>query len=104
MSPRREKDWFSFESGSSQSILRMRSSTIQENLEVKLLLFKIKTRQSRCFGPCRLYEERHPGADPEPTEEISQVAWECLGFPQEELELVALDREVWTDILNLSPP
>jgi len=35
---------------------------------------------------------------------ISLLAWECLGIPQEELESVAGERDIWVCLLNLSPP
>jgi len=35
---------------------------------------------------------------------ISWLAWECLGIPQNELESVAGEREVWVDLLGLLPP
>jgi len=35
---------------------------------------------------------------------ISRLAWECLGIPQNELENVAGEREVWVSLLCLLPP
>ncbi len=34
---------------------------------------------------------------------VSHLAWESLGIPQEELESVAGERDVWTSLLNLLP-
>jgi len=35
---------------------------------------------------------------------ISLLAWECLGIPQEELEMVAGGRVVWVFLLDLLCP
>jgi len=35
---------------------------------------------------------------------ISILAWKHLGIPQEELESVAEERDVWVSLLNLFPP
>ncbi|MED6234188.1 hypothetical protein ATANTOWER_024108 [Ataeniobius toweri] len=32
------------------------------------------------------------------------LAWECLGLPQEELEEVSVERDVWPSLLSLRPP
>jgi len=32
---------------------------------------------------------------------ISHLAWECLRIPQEELESVARERDVWVSLLDL---
>lgn len=43
------------------------------------------------------------GANPGHAEKI-QFTWDHLGISQEELVSVAGDREVWSDLLNLTPP
>ena len=35
---------------------------------------------------------------------VSRLAWERLGIPQEELDEVAGEREVWASLLRLLPP
>nr|XP_061826649.1 uncharacterized protein LOC133613269 [Nerophis lumbriciformis] len=35
---------------------------------------------------------------------LSRLAWECLGIPQEELDEVAGEREVWASLHRLLPP
>lgn len=32
-------------------------------------------------------------------EYLSNLAWECLGIPQEELETVAMEKDVWNSLL-----
>ena len=34
----------------------------------------------------------------------ARLAWKCLGIPQEELDEVAGEREVWVSLLRLLPP
>ncbi|KAF7641622.1 hypothetical protein LDENG_00275920 [Lucifuga dentata] len=88
---------------------RVRSSDIQEGLGVELLLLRIERSQLRWFGhlirmtPGRLPREvfqacptgKRPWGRPRTRwrDYISQLAWERLGVPQEELEGLAGDRK-----------
>lgn len=46
--------------------------------------------------------QAHPiGWSPWGSDYTSELAWECCGIPQEDLDSVAWDREVWTDFLNI---
>ena len=97
---------------------RVRSSVIREELGVDPLLC-VERSQMRWLGhlvrmpPGRLPGEvfravprvGDPGEDPgHAGETVSRLAWECLGIPQEELDEVAGEREVWASLLRLLPP
>ena len=56
----------------------------------------------KCSGHVPLVD---PGEDPgHAGETMSRLAWERLGIPQEELDEVAREREVWASLLRLLPP
>ncbi|KAK3565347.1 hypothetical protein QTP86_007134 [Hemibagrus guttatus] len=99
---------------------RVRSSVTQEELGVDPLLLHIKRGQLRWLGhlfwmpPGRLPGEvfracptgRRPRGRPRTRwrDYVSQLAWERLGVPPEELEEVSGEREVWASLLRLLPP
>ena len=90
---------------------RVRSSVIREELGVDPLLLRVERSQMRWFGhlvrmpPGRLPGEvfrarptgRRPWGRPRTRwrDYVSQLAWEHLGIPREELDEVAGEREVW---------
>jgi len=98
---------------------RVRSSGIQRELEVELLLLHIERRQLRWFGhlirmppgclPLEVSRARLTGRRPRGRprtrwrDYISHLAWEHLGVPQEELESVAGERDVWGLCLACCP-
>ncbi|KAI3359086.1 hypothetical protein L3Q82_002581 [Scortum barcoo] len=98
---------------------RVRSSVTREELGVEPLLLHIERSQLRWLGhlfwmpPGRLPREvfqacptrRRPGEDRTRWRDyVSQLAWERLGVPPEELEEVSGVREVWASLLRLLPP
>ena len=99
---------------------RVRSSVIREELGVDPLLLRVERSQMRWLGhlvrmpPGRLPGEvfwarptgRRPRGRPRTRwrDYVSRLAWERLGIPQEELDEVAGEREVWASLLRLLPP
>uniref|UniRef100_A0A8C9VV72 ribonuclease H n=1 Tax=Scleropages formosus TaxID=113540 RepID=A0A8C9VV72_SCLFO len=99
---------------------RVRSSVTREELGVEPLLLRIKRSQLRWLGhlfrmpPGRLPGEvfracptgRRPQGRPRTRwrDYVSQLAWERLGVPPEELEEVCGEKEVWGALLRLLPP
>ncbi|KAK0137435.1 putative uncharacterized transposon-derived protein F52C9.6 [Merluccius polli] len=99
---------------------RVRSSVIREELGVDPLLLRVERSQMRWLGhlvrmpPGRLPGEvfrarptgRRPWGKPRTRwrDYVSRLAWERLGIPQEELDEVAGEREVWVSMLGLLPP
>jgi len=95
---------------------RVGSSDIRRELGVEPLLLRVERSQLRWFGhlirtpPGRLPLEvfqapptgRRPRGRPRTRwrDYISQLAWERLGIPQNELENVAGEREVWVPGLS----
>jgi len=98
----------------------MRSSVIREGLRFEPLLLHVERSQLRWLGhlvrmpPGRLPGEvflarptgRRPWRRPRTRwrDYVSQLAWERLRIPPEELEEVAGEREVWASLLKLLPP
>lgn len=80
---------------------RERSSFIQQGSRVEVLLL-LKKSQLRWSPP----GSGVPGMSSQ--EEtcwrnyISHLAWECLGVPQDKLEEVVDERQVWTSLLRLT--
>ncbi|KAK0151875.1 putative uncharacterized transposon-derived protein F52C9.6 [Merluccius polli] len=99
---------------------RVRSSVIREELGVDPLLLRVERSQMRWLGhlvrmpPGRLPGEvfracptgRRPRGRPRTRwrDYVSRLAWERLGIPQEEVDEVAGEREVWASLLRLLPP
>ena len=99
---------------------RVRSSAIREELRVEPLLLHIERSQLRWLGhlirmpPGRLPGEvfracptgRRPRGRPRTRwrDYVSQLAWERLGIPRDELDEVAGEREVWASLLKMLPP
>ncbi|KAK0147969.1 putative uncharacterized transposon-derived protein F52C9.6 [Merluccius polli] len=99
---------------------RVRSSSSGRSSELDLLLLCIERSQMRWLGhlvrmpPGRLPGEvfrahptgRRPRGRPRTRwrDYVSRLAWERLGIPQEELDEVAGEREVWASLLRLLPP
>nr|XP_049577497.1 glycine receptor subunit alpha-3 isoform X2 [Syngnathus scovelli] len=99
---------------------RVRSSVIRERLGVESLLLHVERSQMRWLGhlirmpPGRLPGEvfracptgRRPRGRPRTRwrDYVSQLAWERLGIPRDELDEVAGEREVWESLLKLLPP
>ncbi|KAK0150407.1 Craniofacial development protein 2 [Merluccius polli] len=99
---------------------RVRSSVIREELGVDPLLLRVERSQMRWLGhlvrmpPGRLPGEvfrarptgRRPWGRPRTRwrDYLSRLAWERFGIPQEELDEVAGEREVWASLLRLLPP
>ncbi|KAK0145331.1 putative uncharacterized transposon-derived protein F52C9.6 [Merluccius polli] len=99
---------------------RVRSSVIREELGVDPPLLRVERSQMRWLGhlfrmpPGRLPGEvfragstgRRPRGRPRTRwrDYVSRLAWEHLGIPQEELDEVAGEREVWASLLRLLPP
>ncbi|KAK0135552.1 hypothetical protein N1851_028597 [Merluccius polli] len=97
---------------------RVRSSVIQEELGVDPLLLRVERSQMRWLGhrmpprclPGEVFRARPTGRRPRGRprtrwrDYVSRLAWECLGIPQEELDEVAGEREVWASLLRLLPP
>ncbi|XP_049595828.1 leucine-rich repeat-containing protein 57 isoform X1 [Syngnathus scovelli] len=99
---------------------RVRSSVIRERLGVESLLLHVERSQMRWLGhlirmpPGRLPGEvfracptgRRPRGQPRTRwrDYVSQLAWERLGIPRDELDEVAGEREVWESLLKLLPP
>ena len=97
---------------------RVRSSDIRRELGVEPLLVRIETGQLRWFGhqirmppgrlPLEVFQarptgKRHRGRPRTRWRDyISRLAWEHLGVPQEELENVAGERDVWNTLLGLA--
>ncbi|TWW67330.1 hypothetical protein D4764_02G0003710 [Takifugu flavidus] len=74
---------------------RARSSAIREELGIEPLLLRVERSQMR----------RPPGRPRTRWGDyVSQLAWERLGIPLDELEEVAGEREVWASLLRLLPP
>ena len=98
---------------------RVRSSVTREELGVQPLLLHIQRDQLRWIRhlfqmpPGRLPGEvfracparRRPQGRPRTRwrDYVSQLAWERLGVPPEELEEVSGEREVWASLLRLLP-
>ncbi|XP_061625696.1 probable ATP-dependent RNA helicase DDX17 isoform X2 [Phyllopteryx taeniolatus] len=97
---------------------RVRSSVIREDLRVEPLLLHIERTQMRWLGhlirisPGRLPGEVFRARPSRPRgrpmtrwrDYILRLAWERLGIPPEELDVVAGEREVWASLLKLLPP
>ncbi|KAK0154371.1 putative uncharacterized transposon-derived protein F52C9.6 [Merluccius polli] len=99
---------------------RVRSSVIREELGVDPLLLRVERSQMRWLGhldrmpPGRLPGEvfrarptvRRPRGRPRTRwrDYVSRLAWERFGIPQEELDEMAGEREVWASLLRLLPP
>ena len=101
---------------------RVRSSVIREELGVDPLLLRVERSQMRWLGHLvRMPPGRLPGEvfRARPTgrrswgrprtlcgerDYVSRLAWERLRIPQEELDEVAGEREVWASLLRLLPP
>ena len=99
---------------------RVRSSVIQEELGVDPLLLCVERSQMRWLRhlvrmppgrlPGEVFRARPTGRRPRGRprtrwrDYVSRLAWERLGIPQEELDEVAGEREVWTSLLRLLPP
>ncbi|TWW67376.1 hypothetical protein D4764_02G0004170 [Takifugu flavidus] len=97
----------------------VRSSAIREELRVEPLLLRVERSQTRWLGhlvrmpPGRLPGEvfracpsgRRPPGRPRTRwrDYVSQLVWECLGIPPDDLEEVAGEREVWASLLRLLP-
>ncbi|KAK0134423.1 hypothetical protein N1851_030009 [Merluccius polli] len=79
---------------------RVRSSVIREELGVDSLLLHVERSQMRWLGHL---VRMPPGSLPGEVFR-ARLAWECLGIPQEELDEVAGEREVWASLLRLLPP
>ena len=93
---------------------RMRSSDSRRELGVEPLLLLVERGQLRSFEhliwmppgrlPLEVYRSagRRPRATPRTRwrDYISHLAWEHLGVPQEELESVAGERDVWDSLLR----
>ena len=88
---------------------KVRSSDIRRELGVEPLLLHVERSQLRSFGhltrmpsgclPLEVFRARPTGRRPQGRprtrwrDDISLLAWECLGIPQEELESVAGEKE-----------
>ncbi|KAK0156417.1 Craniofacial development protein 2 [Merluccius polli] len=99
---------------------RVRSSVIREELGVDPLLLRVERSQMRWLGhlvrmppgrlPGEVFRARPTGRRPRGRprtrwrDYVSRLAWECLGIPQEELDEVAGEREVWASLLRLLRP
>ena len=99
---------------------RVRSSAIREDLRVEPLLLRVERSQMRWLGhlirmppgrlPGEVFRARPTGKRPRGRprtrwrDYVSQLAWERLGVPREELDDVAGEREVWASLLKLLPP
>ena len=99
---------------------RVRSSVTRERLGVEPLLLRLERSQLRWFGhlvrmpPERLPREvlgarptgRRPRGRPRRRwrDYIDSLALDRLGIPQEEVTNVALEREVWSSLVELLPP
>ncbi|KAK0154256.1 putative uncharacterized transposon-derived protein F52C9.6 [Merluccius polli] len=99
---------------------RVRSSVIREELGVDPLLLRVERSQMRWLGhlvrmppgrlPGEVFRARPTGRRPRGRprtrwrDYVSRLAWERLGIPQEELDEVAGEREVWASLLRLLPP
>ncbi|KAK0131124.1 hypothetical protein N1851_034199 [Merluccius polli] len=87
---------------------RVRSSFIREELGADPLLLRVERSQMRWLGHLvRMSPGRLPGHVPlvgDPGEDPGHTAWERLGIPQEQLDKVAGEREVWASLLRLLPP
>ncbi|KAK0138211.1 putative uncharacterized transposon-derived protein F52C9.6 [Merluccius polli] len=99
---------------------RVRSSVIREELGVDPLLLRVERSQMRWLGhlvrmppgriPGEVFRARPTGRRPRGRPRtrwrvyVSRLAWERLGIPQEELDEVAGEREVWASLLRLLPP
>uniref|UniRef100_A0AAV2LL43 Reverse transcriptase domain-containing protein n=1 Tax=Knipowitschia caucasica TaxID=637954 RepID=A0AAV2LL43_KNICA len=99
---------------------RVRSSVTREELGVEPLLLHVERNQLRWLGhlfrmppgrlPGEVFRARPTGRRPRGRprtrwrDYVSQLAWERLGVPPDELEEVCVDREVWASLLRLLPP
>ena len=99
---------------------RVRSLVIREELGVDPLLLRVERSQMRWLRhlvrmppgrlPGEVFRARPTGRRPRGRRRtcwrdyVSRLAWECLGIPQEELDEVAGEREVWASLLRLLPP
>ena len=99
---------------------RVRSSVIREELGVDPLLLRVERSQMRWLGhlvrmppaplPGEVFRARPTGRRPRGRprtcwrDYVSRLVWERLGIPQEELDEVAGEREVWASLLRLLPP
>ena len=99
---------------------RVRSLVIREELGVDPLLLRVEKSQMRWLGhlvrmppgrlPGEVFRARPTGRRPRGRprtrwrDYVSRLAWERLGIPQEELDEVAGEREVWASLLRLLPP
>ena len=96
------------------------SSVIREELGVDPLLLRVEKSQMRWLGhlvrmppgrlPGEVFRARPTGRRPRGRprtrwrDYVSRLAWERLGIPQEELDQVAGEREVWASLIRLLPP
>ena len=99
---------------------RVRNSDIRERLGVEPLLLHVERSQLRWVGhlvrmppgrfPGEVFRARPTGRRPRGRprtrwrDYISQLAWERLGIPPEELVEVAGERTVWASLLRILPP
>ncbi|KAK3558103.1 hypothetical protein QTP86_009892 [Hemibagrus guttatus] len=99
---------------------RVRSSVTQKELGAELLLLHIERGQLRWLGnlfqmppgclPGEVFQACPTGKRPRGRprtlwrDYVSQLAWERLGIPLEELEEVSGEREVWASLLRMLPP
>ncbi len=99
---------------------RVRSSVTREELRVEPLLLHIKKGQLRWLEhlfrmppgrlPGKVFRARPTGRRPRGRPRtrwrnyVSRLAWERIGVPQEELEEVSREREIWASLLRLLPP
>jgi len=98
----------------------VRSSVIREGLGVEPLLLRIERSQMRWLGhlvrmvpgrlPGEVFRARPTGRRPRVRprtrwrDYVSRLVWDRLGVPPEELEEVAVDRDVWVSLLKLLSP
>ena len=97
----------------------MRTSVIREELGVDPLLLRVERSQMRWLGhlvrmapgrlPGEVFRARRTGRRTRGrprTRWRDYVSWalERLGIPQEELDEVSGEREVWASLLRLLPP
>jgi len=95
---------------------RVRSSDILRELGVEPLLLCVERSQLKWFGhlvrmppdplSLEVFRARPTGRRPRThwRDHISHLAWKRLGIPQDELEKVAVERNIWGGLLSLLPP